>query len=323
MNGASGRLMTGETRPNLFVIGAPKCGTSALCAYLSDRDDVFICTPKEPFYLCFDFPELRARNFLETEADYLALFAEADPARHRIVGEGSTNYLRSRVAVDEALALSPDARFIVMLRSPIEIAHAYHMEQVFSHNEDVTDFETAWNLQESRARGENLPRACTAPAFLQYREIARTGAQLERLFARTSEAQRLVLLQEEMKASTRDVYLRTLAFLGLPDDGREDFGLVNSSHQHRYAWLADLVLSPPPVLRGPIKGLRDHLRRTRPPAIEKLKRFLRVKGERNPIPPELRRRMAQDFEADVRLTERLLGRDLDHWLAPAREPAPA
>lgn len=312
--------MTSAMKPNLFVIGAPKCGTSALCAYLAERPDVLISDPKEPFFLCFDYPHLRRQHFLEDEADYLALFAAADPARHRIVGEGSTNYLRSQVAVAEALKLSPDAKFIAMLRNPIDVAHAFHMEQLFARNEDVEDFETAWNLQETRARGERIPEACRAPEFLQYREVAMMGEQLQRFFAQVPESRRMVFLQEDMRRSTRDVYRRTLEFLGLEDDGRENFDSVNSSHQHRYEWVANLVLSPPKVLQGPMWRLRGYLRRSKPPAIEKLKGFLRVKGERSPISAELRARMVQDFEADVRLTERLIGRDLGHWLAA---PAPA
>ncbi len=306
--------MTSAVTPNLFVIGAPKCGTSALCEYLSDHRNVFISDPKEPFYLCFDYPHLRKQHFLESDADYLDLFKDAEPERHKIVGEGSTNYLRSQVAVGEALKRSPDAKFIAMLRNPIEVAHAFHMEQLFARNEDVADFETAWDLQESRARGENIPEACRAPEFLQYRAIAMMGEQLQRFFDQVPEPQRMVFFQEDMKKSTRDIYATTLEFLGIEDDGRQDFEPVNSSHQHRYEWVANMVLSPPAALQGPMWKLRGYLRREKPPIVEKIKGFLRVKGERSPISPELRRRMVAAFEDDVRRIERLVDRDLGHWL---------
>lgn len=307
--------------PNLFVIGAPKCGTSALCVYLADRPDVFMTDPKEPFFLCFDYPHLKAQHFLTDQDSYLKLYEEADPAVHAIIAEGSTNYLRSQVAVAEALKLNPDAKFVAMLRNPIDVAHAFHMEQLFARNEDVEDFETAWNLQETRAQGQKIPEACRAPEFLQYRAIAMMGEQLSRFHAQVPEENRLVLFQEDMRASTRDIYVRTLEFLGLPDDGRTDFASVNSSHQHRYEWVANLVLSPPRPLQGPMWAMRGWLRRNKPAPVEKIKKYLRVKGERSPISPELRARMAADFAPDVALIEQLTGRDLSHWLAPKAKAA--
>ena len=52
-------------KPNLFIIGAPKCGTSALAHYLSEHPKVFFSNPKEPFYLSTDYPHLKEQHFLE------------------------------------------------------------------------------------------------------------------------------------------------------------------------------------------------------------------------------------------------------------------
>lgn len=86
-------------RPNLFIKGAPKCGTTALAHYLAERDDVFFSVRKEPFFLGKSFSRLRKVRFLQGEAAYLALVAKADPDRRRIIAEGSTSHLRSQVAV--------------------------------------------------------------------------------------------------------------------------------------------------------------------------------------------------------------------------------
>lgn len=307
----------GAPRPNLFLVGAPKCGTTALASWLAEREDVHFCEPKEPFLLADDIPNARALTLTPDIAAYAALFAGADPARHRVIGEGSTNYLRSRRAVDNALALSPDARFVAMLRDPVAIAHAYHMEQRFARNEDEPDFGRAWALQEARAEGRSIPEACHTPDLLQYRWIASIGSQLERLFARVPEDRRLVLFQEDLKDDPAAVWRRVLAFLGLPDDGRTAFPAVNAAHGHRFETVADLWLDPPVALRGPVRVLRTAVRRARVPAIDRIKAAMRKPRARDPIPPELDARLRAEFEPEVRKVEALTGRELPAWRGAA------
>ncbi len=47
-------------RPNFFIVGAPKCGTTAWVRYLEDHPDVYFSPSKEPHYFCTDFPTLGA-----------------------------------------------------------------------------------------------------------------------------------------------------------------------------------------------------------------------------------------------------------------------
>lgn len=302
--------------PNLFIIGAPKTGTTALAQYLSEHPRVFFSNPKEPFYLCTDYPHLKEQHFLETDDDYLALFEKADPAQHKVIGEGSTNYLRSAEAVKNALKLNPEAKFIAMLRNPVQVAHAFHMEELFARNEDEPDFEKAWRLQESRRAGQNIPPFCRAPEFLQYGEIALFSDQIRRFMETVPEGQRLILLQDDLKADTGAVYRQALAFLNLPDDGRTEFPVLNSSHTHRSELIARMVLSPPKVLAGPVWALRGWLRRTKPPAIEKLKAYLRKDSKRTPLSPAFEAELYRFFHDDVVELESLLGRDLSGWKRP-------
>jgi len=80
-----------ERRPNLFVVGAQKSGTTSLALTLASHPAVFMCTPKEPGWLAFGeagyWPldgygrYCRARSWVvRSETDYLALFAGFAPA---------------------------------------------------------------------------------------------------------------------------------------------------------------------------------------------------------------------------------------------------
>ena len=82
-------------RPNFFIIGAPKCGTTALYEYLRTHPRVFMPQIKEPHYFAADFPTYRT---IHTEPEYLRLFSPARPEQ-TAVGEASVFYLFSQVAV--------------------------------------------------------------------------------------------------------------------------------------------------------------------------------------------------------------------------------
>ena len=215
--------------PNLFIIGAPKCGTSALAHYLSEHPNVFFSDPKEPFFLSDDYPELKKQHGLDGIEDYFSLFQKADSQMHTVIAEGSTNYLASYTAIRNAINISPDAKFIVMLRDPVQVAHAYHMEQIWARNEDEKSFEAAWRLQAKRKKGQCVPRSCVAEQFLMYGELTNFVDQIRRLYAVVERAKVIVLLQEDLRNDPKAMYEKVLSFLNLPNDERSEF--LRSTHR--------------------------------------------------------------------------------------------
>jgi hypothetical protein len=43
-----------QLKPNFFIIGAPKCGTTSLSVYLSEHQEIVMSNPKEPHYFSTD-----------------------------------------------------------------------------------------------------------------------------------------------------------------------------------------------------------------------------------------------------------------------------
>ncbi len=171
------------------IIGAPKCGTTALYAYLRDHPGVFMPEPKEPHYFCTDFPNYRK---VRSCAAYRELFQAAPPGV--LLGEASVWYLFSEVAVARILDDNPASRMIVMLRNPVDMVWALHAQLIHSLDEDVLDLETAWDLQAARAQGQHLPVHCREPKHLQYRAAGSYSHQLERLFRLVPRDRVLLLL---------------------------------------------------------------------------------------------------------------------------------
>jgi Sulfotransferase domain len=296
--------------PNFFIIGAPKSGTTALSQYLGAHPNVFFSRVKEPHFFDLD-TSTRVKAGLQT---YLSLFSEAEPDLHKAVGEGSTGYLFSRVAVSEILKFNPDSKFIVMVRNPVDLVQAWHSEMYYEGVEDIRDFESAWKLEEERRRGRRIPYPCWEPKKLFYSEWGKLGEQVERLFSVVARDRLKVIVFDDFIANTRSVYEQVLSFLGVPLDGKDDFETVNESRALRYPWLQRrLALTANQVRRiRAISGLNLRW------GLGLSQRLLLLNSKPSPrrgISPELRAELNEFFREDVRKLSKLLGRDLSYWVA--------
>jgi Sulfotransferase family len=304
--------------PNTFLVGAPKCGTTALATYLSQHPQVFFSTPKELNYFNQDTPASYRRRaqggkLIESDDQYLEFFRGAR-ADHRIVAEGSVWYLSSRVALESIARFRPEARVVVMLRNPVDMAFSLHAEEVASFNEDISDFPTAWGLQEARARGRSVPRLCLAPSHLQYRDACSLGTQLERAFATFGRSQCKAILFDDFAAEPATAWAGLPEFLGLEPDGRTDFPRINERRAHRIALLSLALL-----VRPPFWLLRTAASLKRVIGLESLgiRPFV---AKHNVAPPspvwldlEFRSRLVSEFLPQIAMLETTLGRDLSHW----------
>jgi len=53
-------------QPSFFIVGAPKCGTTALCKYLDQHPDIFIPKLKELHYFDTDLKTKKKQIHLKT-----------------------------------------------------------------------------------------------------------------------------------------------------------------------------------------------------------------------------------------------------------------
>jgi Sulfotransferase family len=300
--------------PDFFLVGAPRCGTTSLSRYLGAHPHVCFSVPKEPHYFTYvDPPSTEALRH-----DYLELFfGHYDPALHRAIGEGSVSTLYFPEAVERILRYAPEARFIAMVRNPVEMIPSYHARLLFVLEEDEPDLRRAWELQAERARGLHLPRGCRDPRLLLYANVGRLGHHLEALQRRVDAARLHVIVYDDLVSDTLGVYRRVLDFLGLAYDGRTEFKRKTESRSYRWLWLHRLLYRPPaPVVRLAIRqhrksgsrGFRLRQLRTR------LRKWNRIERPLAPLDPDMRRALRETFVDDVTRLGTLLGRDLSHWM---------
>lgn len=298
-------------RPDFFILGAPKCGTTALSEYLRQHHRIFVSTPKEPHYFCDDFDYYYAPGE-RTEEHYLRLFADAD-ASHLAVGEASVWYLYSAAAARNIIDFDPDARVIVMVRNPVELVPSLHSQLRYMLDEVEPDPAAAWYLQEARRRGEGLPATVRVPEFLQYGEAAKLGAQVRRVLDVVPREQVKVLVFDDLRADTGAVYRDALAFLGVPDDGRADFPRVNENKVHRAAAVARFTQRPPSALVTVARGVKRIAGVERLGVLDRVRRRNRQVTRREEISPEFAQVLRDHFRDDVAELGELIDRDLSGW----------
>jgi Sulfotransferase domain len=290
-------------KPNFFIIGAPKSGTTSLANYLREHPRIFFSALKELHYFNSDM----TYRTVTSEPHYYKRFHDAGP-EHLAVGEGSILYLYSDAAVPRILEELPGAKFVVLLRNPLEMATSWHAEVRSLAEDNIFEFAAAWRKQDARKNGRDLPPFCRDPSLLLYGAICSTGWQIRRLYSRVPRERVLVLFQDDLKHDPRSVYLRTLEFLGVPDDGREVFTVYNQR-------------------RSPIRfySLQVAIR-----SLYQLKAKLRLQSSFGFLPmlirlnvgdarvetlePEFRAELANYFRNDVEELSSLVGRDLSEWL---------
>lgn len=298
--------MSPSKKPNLFVIGAPKCGTTSLCAYLERHPQVLFSTPKEPKFFHTDFSH--EHRIARDESEYLDCFQGQTP-EHRIIAEGTVWYLYSRVAVPKILEFNPSARLIVMLRNPVDLAQSLHSQLVYGGDEDVRDFETAWSLQRDRAAGNKVPAMCRDPKVLQYGAISKLGEQIERLYRVANRENVLLIRFEELAARPEQVYRQTLDFLELPDDQQYAFPRHNPNKVLRPGPLPSLLFAGGYLKRK--LGIRRSLG-----VWKKLEPLTSVVRERTTSSSEMRVKLSAYFRDDLQLLRRVTGQDFSQWGLP-------
>jgi len=140
--------------PDFFIVGAPKCGTTAMSDYLRQHPEIYMPQRKEPHFFGSDL-DAPYPYFIRDKEQYFSLFAEAKDEKR--VGEASVWYLYSKRAAFEIKEFCPTASIIIMLRNPVDMIYSLHSQRLFTGNEDIPDFEEALEAEEDRKRGLRIP----------------------------------------------------------------------------------------------------------------------------------------------------------------------
>jgi hypothetical protein len=140
--------------PNFIIIGAPKCGTTSLFAYLSQHPKVIPSMAKETTYL--------RDVYFKSLSDYRSCF----PFRmtlgrnESITGEGTTTYFYDKNVVGRINLLPSKPKLFLMLRDPSDraISQYYHFHQRNDEQMEMHEaFDYLFECYSDWKLGEPLP----------------------------------------------------------------------------------------------------------------------------------------------------------------------
>lgn len=298
-------------RPNFFVVGAPKCGTTALHYYLKQHPDIFMPEYKEPSYFHVHYETPNFQRYRGDLDKYLSLFASATTEKR--IGEASPGYIYSEQAAREIYTFDPSAKIIISLREPISMLNSTYHHQKYMGDETAPTFAQALqpelaspSLQPDSTGWLYLPRVGYAAAVRRYQQ--QFGA-----------SQVHVVLFDDIQNHLADAYCEILEFLEVEPAFQPDFEIVNQSKQMRetplHHWLNQLDLSP--------SSIRDSrwfhwLTGWLPPDVYRQLIAVGVKLYAQPqskmaVPMELRTRLREVLQPEIDELSDLLDRDLSHW----------
>jgi len=307
-------------KPNLFIVGQEKAGTTALHDFLSQHPDIFMSDPKELGYFAKDYHKEsdmfhkrvrmvgignRSRFFpYRTLKEYMGVFR--DVKAQKVIGESSPGYMYSQVAAKDIHAFNPDAKIIMMIREPTEFLYSLHSQYVFNLDEPVEDFEKALSLEETRKKGKSMPTTVAHPSNLYYHERAKYIPQIERFFKYFDRKNIKIILFNDFKKDNLSVVKSVFRFLDVDSTFEPKMKIRNPNKivkHKRIKYVLDRF-SVALILKGllPKKAYNVLSRAFQKQAFE-------VKP-REKMDPALRKRLMKKYRGEVERLGRLLKLDL-------------
>jgi len=296
--------------PDFFIVGAPKCGTTAMADYLGQHPALGMCARKETHHLATDLrPRLVVRQNHQpfTREQYLGFFDHVQD-RSRL-GEASVWYLYSEAARQEIKQLAPAADILIMLRNPVEMLPSLHSQFVFVGVEPVEDFAAALALDEERER-DGAPRGFPPRS---YRDAADYAPRVKRYVEVFGPDRVHVVIYDDFKEDTLAAVQDTFGFLGVDPSFRPKLDVVNPNTVVRSRYLRGLVRRPPERVRPILHRLSTQTARRRVGAA--YKRWNTRAVPRDPVPDGVAEALRPLAARQAGELEQVLGRDFSRWLA--------
>jgi hypothetical protein len=304
--------MTKHQLPNFLIIGAAKSGTTSLHEELSKHPEIFMCNPKEPHFLA-DLPnDTIGGNYgypRVDEAGYQALFENVK--EEKVIGESSVSTLFYKNAIKKAKTiLGENIKIVVILRNPVDRAFSNYMMHVRDGFEDKT-FEEALDLEEERKK-ENYWWGY----FLK--EAGLYGQQIANVFSAYDSSQVKVFLFEDLIKNRETTLNEICNFLevatgfdfqkpiksntsGRPNPKSKSIRVFNSLFMGENIVKKIFRYILPKSVR---QSIFDSAK----------KQLFDANLKKEKINPETKKSLITYFKSDIQELEKLINRDLSHWL---------
>lgn len=261
--------------PTFLTIGAMKCGTTSLHAYLSRHADIFLSQPKELDFFSDD------RVFARGVSWYESQFRTDRPLR----GETSPNYAKRHLfpaAAARIGQLTPDIRLLYLVRHPVERFLSNYVQSV------------AWGLE--RRTLQDLLRTADRNYSIMF-DTGRYMYQLEAYLEHFPRERILVLRAEDLDAQHTATLNRILTFIGADAAAYPGQDAVSRHHESGGKGALRTWARPVSALGRPGRAILRRLPQ----------RLTHVPIARPELDMEARARLMDEYREDIARLERFVG----------------
>lgn len=294
--------------PNLFIVGAPKSGTSFLYENLKRHPQILMGIKEMHFWASdWHFPKGRM-----DEAYYFSFFKQASSFSY--AGEATVSNLASKNAAKAIYQFNPDARIIIILRNPVDMIYSMYGQMTFNGSEDLPSFEAALEAEKERKNLKRIPVLISGPVeFLYYRELGAYTSQVKRYLDCFGSENVLILWFDDLKNDANKLMDDVYNFLDLPIPVERITSKVNTAKTARFKSLTRFL-----ALRSYWK---IQVAKIFIPSRKKRYQFASFLGRINqktlrqrPMNSDTRAMLLNYFKPEIKSLEKLLDKDLSHWL---------
>ena len=294
-------------KPNFFIVGAAKSGTSTLWQHLKLHPEVFMPPDeldKEPAYFS---PLKRRRTFRQ----YMSLFQPVHDG-HRRVGEASTAYLTDPASAGRIKQFDPESKIIIMLRNPADRAYSAYNWMVMEGYEYAGSFSHALRLEKKRA-AKTIPNFWEPEYYWNYMYGA-AGMYYEqvRRFVDLFAENVLIIKFDQFIDNLQSAYDKICAFLEI--EAKPVSPTVQNISRSVYSPMLQFALRK---LSTKLNGYAVKYAGYQIPSKRRRDIMLQVgirKGKPRPMSPELRCTLLRNYRENLNRLSGLTGTDYTAWL---------
>lgn len=294
-----------KPKPNFFIVGAAKSGTTSLWMYLKQHPDIFMpptMATKEPSYFC------KLYGFRDYDR-YLNLFKKAQGIS--AIGEASTPYLSSPESASWIKTEYPFSKIIIILRNPVKRAYSLYNWMISEGYEWVFPFEKALEIEESRLKDKRFEY--NNPQYFYnylYFYSGLYSEQIKRYLDVFPKEQIRIYLLEDLKQDPIGLTKEIYKFLKVdPSFTPDDISIFNSGKTPRSV----------PLQFFAKQKLPKYLNRIRFPKPKKIQNLIlkaNCLGNNNKarqLKAETKVHLQTCYKEDIDRTANLINRDLEEW----------
>ncbi len=206
--------------PDFYILGAQKSGTTALFDYLTRHPNIPLTIKDIRFFDKYYDKGLDWYR-LHFPLKILKFTSQKINTKQFMIGEATERYLEYPHAPKRIKKITPNAKFLIILRNPIERTYSHYNFNVM-RNKENRSFEDAIFHEFERIKNEfkkmQMDENYYSDEYFRYAYLDRSiyVEKLKKWLEIFPRDQFFIIENEELSQNTSKVYVEVLKFLNLP-----------------------------------------------------------------------------------------------------------